>query len=183
MTTYKYQIDDRAQAKGGLISLSVFTLIFIGVFIFFFINYDAYSETAYSIKRQADVQTGWAPTVVGWGYFAIPFATFCIFLLAMTRDFKHGGVGIAEDHIFLNKDGIKATKVAYSQIKELKEDEHNIDIKLNDYSEVISNTFFLFRGAKKRKYVKKDMPFQISKMDLQDQDTTEIMTFLKSKVV
>jgi hypothetical protein len=180
---YKYQIDDRFQAKGGLISLSVFTLIFIGVFIYFYINYDDYSETMFSIKRQRNVQVGLGPSVVGWGTFGIPFAFFGIFLLAMTRDFKQVGVGVADDHVFLNKDGIKATKIVYSNITDLKEDEHFIAFKLKDYSDVIKNTFILFRWAKKNKYIKKGSSISISKSEFQEGEAKEVLNYIASRVI
>ena len=182
MNNYKFQIDDKATAKGGLISLSVFTIICIGLFVYFYLNYDAYSETVYSLKRQANVQRGWGPTIVGWGYFAIPFFLFGIFLLAMTRDFKQVGTGIADDHLFVNVDGIRATKIEFSEIKELSENEHSIEIKLKDYKQLIANQFVLFRGVKRSKYVKKGLPITLFKSSFEEEDRSEVYPFLKSKV-
>lgn len=182
MKNYIYQIDGRGTAKGGLISLSVFTLIFIGIFIFFYINYDAYSEQVYSLKYQKNVAKGWGPSVVGWGMFGIPFAFICIFLLSMTRDFKQISCGIDENELFLNANMIKATTIPFSNIKDVTENEHHVQIRLNDYSQMIKNQFFLFRGIIKSKYVKKEAFIELSKTDFEDQKGTEVASFLKSKI-
>lgn len=182
MKNYIYQIDGRGTAKGGLISLSVFTLIFIGIFIFFYINYDDYSEQVYSLKYQRNVEKGWGPSVVGWGVFGIPMAIIGIFLLSMTRDFKQISCGIDENEIFLNANMIKATTISFSNLKEVNEDEHFVQIRLNDYSQMVKNQFFLFRGVIKSKYVKKEAFIQLSKSDFENEKGSEVASYLKSKM-
>jgi hypothetical protein len=182
MKNYIYQIDGRTNAKGGLISLSVFTLIFIGIFIFFYINYDEYSTQVYSLKYQRNVDKGLGPSVVGWGMFGIPMALIGIFLLSMTRDFKQISCGIDENELFLNANMIKATKIPFSNIKEVNEDEHFVQIRLNDYSQMIKNQFFLFRGVIKNKYVKKDGFIQLTKSEFEEEKGSEVAAFLKSKI-
>lgn len=182
MKNYIYQIDGRGTAKGGLISLSVFTLIFIGIFIFFYINYDDYSEQVYSLKYQRNVDKGWGPSVVGWGVFGIPMAIIGIFLLSMTRDFKQISCGIDENELFLNANMIKATTISFSNLKEVNEDEHFVQIRLNDYSQMVKNQFFLFRGVIKSKYVKKEAFIQLSKSDFENEKGSEVASYLKSKM-
>lgn len=182
MKKYIYQIDGRGTAKGGLISLSVFTLIFIGIFVFFFINYDEYSTQVYSVKYQTNVDQGWAPSVVGWGMFGIPMAVICIFLLSMTRNFKQISCGIDENELFLNANMIKATKIPFSNIKEVNENEHHVQIRLNDYSQMIKNQFFLFRGVIKSKYVKKGGFIELAKSEFEEEKGTEVAAYLKSKI-
>jgi hypothetical protein len=182
MKNYIYQIDGRGNAKGGLISLSVFTLIFIGIFIFFYINYDDYSTPGYSFKYQTEVDKGWAPTIVGWGMFGIPMALLGIFLLSMTLDFKQISCGINEDEIFLNANMIKATTIHFSNIRDVNEDEHHVQIRLNDYSQLMKNQFFLFRGIIKSKYVKKEGFIQLAKSDFEEEKGSKVATFLKSKI-
>jgi hypothetical protein len=182
MKNYIYQIDGRGNAKGGLISLSVFTLIFTGIFIFFYINYDDYSEQVFSLKYQRNVDKGLAPSVVGWGMFGIPMAIICIFLLSMTRDFKRISCGIDEKELFLNVNMIKATTIPLSNIKEVNEDEHHVQIRLNDYSQLIKSQFFLFRGIIKSKFVKKEGFIQLPKTDFEEERGSEVAAFLKSKI-
>ena len=81
MTQYKYYVNDLGIAKKGLISLTVTTILFTLAFIYFYINYDDYSSTYYSLRRQSNYQGGLAPTIVGWGYFVIPTFVMSIFLL------------------------------------------------------------------------------------------------------
>jgi len=182
MKNYKYQIDGRGTAKGGLISLSMFTLIFIGIFIFFYINYDEYCEQVYSLKYQRNVDKGWGPSVVGWGMFGIPMAIIGIFLLSMTRDFKKISCGIDENELFLNANMIKASSIPLSNIKEVTEDEHFVQIRLYDYSHMIKDQFFLFRGIIKSKYVKKEACIQLSKSEFEGGKGSEVAAFLKSKI-
>ena len=182
MKNYNYQIDGRGTAKGGLISLSVFTLIFIGIFIFFYINYDDYSTQVYSLKYQRNVDRGWGPSIVGWGTFGIPMAIFCIFLLSMTRDFKQISCGIDDKEFFLNANMIKATTIPLSNIKEVNENEHHVQIRLNDYSQMIKSQFFLFRGIIKSKYVKKESFIELAKSDFENQKGGEVASYLKSKM-
>ena len=182
MKNFIYQIDGRGTAKGGLISLSTFTLIFIGIFIFFYINYDDYSTQVYSLKYQRNVEQGWGPSVVGWGMFGIPMAIICIFLLSLTRDFKKISCGIDENELFLNANMIKATSIPFSNIKDVNEDEHFVQIRLNDYSQMIKNQFFLFRGIIKSKYVKKEAFIQLSKSEFEEGKGSEVAAFLKSKI-
>lgn len=177
-----YQIDGRGTAKGGLISLSMFTLIFIGIFVFFYINYDDYSEQVYSLKYQKNVDKGWAPSIVGWGVFAIPMAFIGIFLLSMTRNFKQISCGINENELFLNANMIKATTIPFTNIKEVMENEHHVQIRLNDYSQLIKNQFFLFRGVIKSKYVKKGAYIELAKSDFENEKGNEVAAFLKSKI-
>lgn len=182
MKNYIYQIDGRGTAKGGLISLSVFTLIFIGIFIFFYINYDDYSDQVYSLKYQRNVDKGLGPSVVGWGTFGIPMAIIGIFLLSMTRNFKQISCGIDDNEIFLNANMIKETTISFSNLKEVNEDEHFVQIRLNDYSQMIKNQFFLFRGVIKNKYVKKEAFIQLSKSDFENEKGSEVASYLKSKI-
>ncbi len=182
MKNYIYQIDGRGTAKGGLISLSIFTLIFIGIFIFFYINYDDYSTQVYSIKYQRNVDKGWGPSIVGWGTFGIPMALVCIFLLSMTRDFKKVSCGIDENEIFLNANMIKATAIPFSNIKEVNENEHFVQIRLKDYSHMVKCQFFLFRGIIKSKYVKKEGFIELAKSEFDDQKGNEVAGFLKAKI-
>jgi hypothetical protein len=182
MKNFIYQIDGRGTAKGGLISLSIFTLIFIGIFIFFYINYDDYSTQVYSLKYQRNVEKGWGPSVVGWGMFGIPMAIICIFLLSLTRDFKKISCGIDENELFLNANMIKATSIPFSNIKDVSEDEHFVQIRLNDYSQMIKNQFFLFRGTIKNKYVKKEAFIQLAKSEFEEGKGSEVAAFLKSKI-
>jgi hypothetical protein len=182
MKNHLYQIDGRGTAKGGLISLSLFTLIFIGIFIFFYINYDDYSTQVYSIKYQRNVDAGWGPSIVGWGTFGIPMAIVCIILLSLTRDFKQISCGIDEKEIFLNANMIKATTIPFSNIKEVNETEHHIQIRLTDYSQMIKSQFFLFRGIIKNKYVKKEGFIELAKSDFEDEKGSEVASYLKSKM-
>jgi len=182
MKKYIYQVDGRGTAKGGLISLSMFTLIFIGIFIFFYINYDDYSEQVFSLKYQRNVDKGLAPSVVGWGVFGIPMAIIGIFLLSMTRDFKKISCGIDENELFLNANMIRSTAIPFSNIKEVMEDEHHIQIWLNDYSQMIKSQFFLFRRIVKSKYVKKEASIQLSKSEFEGGKGSEVAAFLKSKI-
>ena len=92
MTHFKYHVNDIGTAKKGLISLTVITFLFILAFIYFYINYDDYSSTYYSIRRQSNYQGGLAPTIVGWGYFVIPTFIISIFLLIFSRDYKQVGI-------------------------------------------------------------------------------------------
>jgi hypothetical protein len=49
---------------------------------------------------------------------------------------------------------IKATSIPFANIKEVMENEHHVQIRLNDYSQMIKNQFFLFRGIIKSRYSK-----------------------------
>jgi len=182
MKNYKYIINDLSTAKGGLISLSVFTLIFIGVFVFFYINFDAYSETVYSLKYQKDIEKGLAPTIIGWGVFIIPFALLGIFLLYKTKDFKQIGLGIDDNEIFLNTGMIRAVNIPFSNISEINDSEHYIDIKLKDYTQLINNQFFLFKSVIRRKYEKKESFISISKIDFEDEKGAEVYEYIKTKI-
>ena len=121
MTQYKYYVNDLGIAKKGLISLTVTTILFTLAFIYFYINYDDYSSTYYSLRRQSNYQGGLAPTIVGWGYFVIPTFVMSIFLLIFGRDYKQVGIGIEVDRFLINKDFIKATEVHFSEIKSIIE--------------------------------------------------------------
>lgn len=182
MKYFKYKIDDLSKVKGGLISLSSFTLVFIGVFIYFYINYDAHSEVGYSLRRQTNVDTGWAPIIVGWGYFLIPIFSLGIFILFKSRDFKQIGLGIGDNDILLNTNLIKSTTISYSEIKEVINTEENIEIKLKDYTKLIDNQFFLFKSVMKNKYIKKDMPITISKADFEAEKGEEAFAFIQAKL-
>ena len=137
MTQYKYEINDLALAKKGVISLCVVTALFSLAFIYFYINYEDYSSTYYSIRRQSNYQGGLAPTIVGWGYFVIPTFVTSIFLLIFARDYKQVGVGIEVDRFLVNKDFIKATEIHFSEIESITENEHSIEITLKDYTKLI----------------------------------------------
>jgi len=182
MKKYKYTIDDLATAKGGLISLSIFTLAFIGVFVFFYFNYEDYSETVFSVKYQKDIEKGWAPTVVGWGVFAIPLAIIGIFMLSQTRDFKEIGVGVDDYELYLNTGMIKGTRIPLSNISEINQNEHNIEIKLKDYSQMVNDQFFLFRAIIRNNYEKKGTAISITKNDFEDEKGGEVFDFIKSKI-
>lgn len=183
MKDYIYKIDGRQTAKGGLISLSVFTLIFTGIFIFFYLNYDDYSEVVYSMKRQRNVDKGWAPIIVGWGSFGIPMAVIGIFLLSTTRNFKKISCGIDNDEIFLNANMIKATTYKLNEIKAIEETEHAVKIQFKDYSKLIKNQFFLFRGVLKKRYVKKEQFVELFKSEFEEGKGNEVAAFIKSKML
>ncbi|MDO8999242.1 MAG: hypothetical protein Q7W45_05720 [Bacteroidota bacterium] len=182
MSKYKYHIDGRSTAKGGLITLTVFLLIFIGVFIFFYINYDSYSETVFSVRKQRNIERGLAPSIIGWGIFVIPFTLFGIFALSMTRNFKQISCGIAEKEILFNTSMIKETIIPISNINEVKESEHIIEITLKDYSKLIQDQFFLFRGIVKKKYVKKQKTLTLIKSEFEENKGSEVAAFLLAQM-
>lgn len=175
-------IDDRSTAKGGMMSLSIFLLLFVSLFVFFYINYDAYVEVVYSVKHQRNVDKGWAATIVGWGYFVIPITAVMILLLGLSKDFKKVGLGINLDEIFINKDFIRSTAIPYANIESVHETENTIDLKLKDYTALINNQSFLLKPIARSKYGKEDAMISLDKADFEEGQSNDVFTFIQSRM-
>jgi hypothetical protein len=192
MTDKKYIIDDRGTFKGGLITMSVVTLIGAGLFVWSSINYDEYSEITKSLKTGIVARRGLAPTIYGWTMFGVPLFTLGILFMIMSKDFKVEGLIIDDNGVLLNREGVKKTLIKYDNIKkseiyiddspEVENKTPQLLITIIDPTVIVKNQIFPLTVMAKKKFVDKKEPINISATDLPDNDIYEINDFIQGKL-
>ena len=192
MKNNKYVIDDRGSFKGGLITISVITIIGILLFIWSSINYDEYSELTKSLKTGIVARRGLAPTIYGWTMFGVPFFILAILFMILSKDFKVEGLIIDNNGVLLNREGTRNTLIEYSNISkseifidpdpEVENKTPQLLISIKDPSVIVKNQTFPLTIMAKKKYVDKQEPINISANDFPDHDINEINAFIQSKL-
>lgn len=192
MREQKYVIDDRGTFKGGLITISIVTLIGIGLFIWSSINYDDYSELTRSLRTGVVAKRGLAPTIYGWTLFGVPLFIIGIIFMLLSKDFKVEGLIIDYNGILLNREGIRKTLIRYDNISEteifinpdpeVKNKTPELLIKMKDPNVIVMNQFFPLSIMAKKKHIDKAEPISISATDLEGYNMDEINQYIQSKL-
>jgi len=192
MVEKKYVIDDRGSFKGGLITLSIVTIIGIALFIWSSINYEEYSELTQSLKTGRVDRKGIAPTIYGWTMFGVPLFIIGILFMLLSKNFKIEGLIIDDNGVLLNREGIRNTLIPFNNIKEtevyinsdpeVENKTPELLIKMKDPGLIAKNQFFPFSILAKKKYVDKEEPIRISAIDLKEYDINEINRFIQEKL-
>ncbi len=154
-------LDKRKIKKVYSVGLILF-LLSIGSIFWANANWDAYTETRYSLKYGTNVQTGLAPILYGWGW-AFAIAIPVIYgLMWLSFDFKNPSFAVNKDGIFINRELFKKTFLPWKEFDRIEEQDNGVLwLYMKDPAKIVSQQLGFRKPFLKQTYVKDKSPISL----------------------
>lgn len=136
---------NKKSLKVALIGLTVTLILCIIGIVVSRIFWDEYTYTAYSLRANTNVVSGWPAKLSSWSWWLGGATILVMPMIYFMQDLRNPSIGLMTEGLFINQQLMRNTTIKFENIKQVEKKDDSYMIHIIDPKPVVKQAFFIFK--------------------------------------